>query len=212
MLKWTADSREVARLGYHFRTLLENLKTLRSPSASLHEYSVFTILEFSSRERFTNLSHEFRQTRRFEGVRFFPNSPTLAPWGSGLTPTIRFHENSRIPVKNVTLGSSEWTRVLRIFRNGHIEAVSWNYPLAHINRELCTVNFFHHFLAFSEVLLTFLQFLRDKGSRVSRLSQFSKVFLSLLLLYLSAFEFVNIVSRILIRKSHLRFCLCITFN
>jgi hypothetical protein len=64
ILKWTADSREVARLGYHFCTLLENLKTLRSPSASLHEYSTFTKLEFSSRERFVNLSHEFRQTRR----------------------------------------------------------------------------------------------------------------------------------------------------
>jgi hypothetical protein len=37
--------------------------------------------------------HEFRQTRRFEGDRFFLNSPTLAPRGSGLTPTIRFHEN-----------------------------------------------------------------------------------------------------------------------
>jgi hypothetical protein len=32
------------------------------------------------------------QIRHFEGVRFLPNSPTLAPWVSGLTPTIRFHE------------------------------------------------------------------------------------------------------------------------
>jgi hypothetical protein len=30
--------------------------------------------------------------RCFEGVRFLPNSPTLAPRGSRLTPTIRFHE------------------------------------------------------------------------------------------------------------------------
>jgi hypothetical protein len=40
-----------------------------------------------------NLFHEFRQTRQFEGDRFFLNSPTLAPRGSGLTLTIRFHEN-----------------------------------------------------------------------------------------------------------------------
>jgi hypothetical protein len=36
-------------------------------------------LEFSSRGWFANLSHEFRQTRRFEGVRFFPNSRTVSP-------------------------------------------------------------------------------------------------------------------------------------
>jgi hypothetical protein len=46
-LKWTTDSREEARFGCHFRTLLENL------------------------------FHEFRQTRCFEGVRFFLNSPTM---------------------------------------------------------------------------------------------------------------------------------------
>jgi hypothetical protein len=70
ILKWTADSREEARFSYHFHTLLENLKTLRSPSGSLHECSAFMKLEFSSREWSANLSHEFRQTRRFEGVRF----------------------------------------------------------------------------------------------------------------------------------------------
>jgi hypothetical protein len=63
ILKWTTDSPEEAIFSCHFCTLLKNL------------------------------FREFRQTRRFEGVRFFPNSPTLAPWGSGLTPTIRFHEN-----------------------------------------------------------------------------------------------------------------------
>jgi hypothetical protein len=56
-------------------------------------------LELSFREWFANFSHEFQQTRRFEGVRFFPNSPTLAPWGSGLTSTIRFHKNFWILVK-----------------------------------------------------------------------------------------------------------------
>jgi hypothetical protein len=34
------------------------------------------------------------QIRRFEGERFLPNSPTLAPRGSGLTLTIRFHEQN----------------------------------------------------------------------------------------------------------------------
>jgi hypothetical protein len=63
ILKWTAYSREEAIVDCHFRTLLKNL------------------------------FHGFRQTRRFEGVRILPNSPTLAPRGSGLTLTIRFHEN-----------------------------------------------------------------------------------------------------------------------
>jgi hypothetical protein len=35
----------------------------------------------------------------FRGWQVFLNSPTLAPWGSGLTPTIRFHKNLRISVK-----------------------------------------------------------------------------------------------------------------
>jgi hypothetical protein len=87
-LQWTVDSREIASFSYYFRILFENL------------------------------FHEIRQTQRFEGVWFFLNSPTLAPRGSGLTPTIRFHENFRILVKNVTFGTSEWTRVLREFRNG----------------------------------------------------------------------------------------------
>jgi hypothetical protein len=83
-----------------------------------HETELFTPKEI----------HEFRQIWHFEGVRVLPNSPTLAPRGSELTPTIRFHENSRIMERNVTLGTSEWTRVLWNTRNGHIEAVSWNYP------------------------------------------------------------------------------------
>jgi hypothetical protein len=105
-LKWKADSHEEARFGCHFCTLLENL------------------------------SHEFRQTRRFEGVRFCLNSPTLAPRGSGLTPTIRFRENFWILVKKVTLRTSEWTRVSWKTRKGHIEEVFLNYPPRPINKEL----------------------------------------------------------------------------
>jgi hypothetical protein len=64
----------------------------------------------------------------FWRCKVFAYSPTPAPRGSGLTPMIWLHENFRILVKNVTLGTSEWTRVLRNTRNGHIEAVSLNYP------------------------------------------------------------------------------------
>jgi hypothetical protein len=72
-LQRTADSREIASFSCYFRILFENL------------------------------FHEIQQTHCFEGVRFFLNSPTLAPWGSGLTPTIRFHENFRILVKTTPL-------------------------------------------------------------------------------------------------------------
>jgi hypothetical protein len=61
-------------------------------------------------------------------VTSFPEFPSLAPRGSGLTPTIRFDEHFRILVKNVTLGTSEGTRVIRKPRNGRIEVRSQNYP------------------------------------------------------------------------------------
>jgi hypothetical protein len=93
-----SDSCIGAKFGYNFRILLEGLKNTWDPSGFLHEHFPFTKLNFSPRSWFTNLSHEFRQIRRFEGVRFLPNSPTLAPRGSGLTPTIRFPENSRSEV------------------------------------------------------------------------------------------------------------------
>jgi hypothetical protein len=58
----------------------------------------------------------------FRGWRVFLNSPTLAPRGRGLTPTIRFHEHFTNLVKNVTLRTSEGTRVTRKPCNGLIEA------------------------------------------------------------------------------------------
>jgi hypothetical protein len=64
----------------------------------------------------------------FRGWRVFLNPPTLAPRGSGLTPTIRFHENLRISVKNVTPRTSEGTRVSRKSHNGWLEARSRNSP------------------------------------------------------------------------------------
>jgi hypothetical protein len=54
----------------------------------------------------------------FRGWRVFLNSPTLAPRGSGLTPTIRFHESFGNLVKNVTLRTSEGTRVAREIKDG----------------------------------------------------------------------------------------------
>jgi hypothetical protein len=83
-----------------------------------------------------NLFHEFRQTRRSEGDRFFLNSPTTAPRGK------RVDSDDLIPRKtlkfseNVTLGTSEWTCVVWKSHNGRIESSSWNCPLAPINREL----------------------------------------------------------------------------
>jgi hypothetical protein len=70
----------------------------------LHRFTTSRLrrFKFSYLHRFNhpeNSFHEFRQTRRFEGDRFFLNSPTLALRGSGLTPTNRFHENLWISVK-----------------------------------------------------------------------------------------------------------------
>jgi hypothetical protein len=78
----------------------------------------------------------------FWGWRVFQNSPTLAPRGSGLTPTIRFHEYFRNLVKNVTLGTSEGTRVAQKLYNGLIKAGFAELPPVHINRRLPLLKFF----------------------------------------------------------------------
>jgi hypothetical protein len=62
----------------------------RFATSGLHGFKIPGILRVNYPE---NSFHEFCQTRCFEGDRFFLNSPTLAPRGSGLTATIRFHEN-----------------------------------------------------------------------------------------------------------------------
>jgi hypothetical protein len=84
--------------------------------------------KISSYHHFRELVPWISAIRRFKGSRVIQSSPTVCPRGSGLTLTIRFHENFRTLVKNVTLGTLEWTRVLRKTRNGPIEAASWNYP------------------------------------------------------------------------------------
>jgi hypothetical protein len=62
----------------------------------------FKILNLHRINHPESLFHDFRQTRRFKGGSFFLNSPTLAPRGSGLTPTIRFYENLWILVKKTS--------------------------------------------------------------------------------------------------------------
>jgi hypothetical protein len=62
----------------------------------LREFQIPDLREFFVPE---NIFHEFHEPRRFEGRQVFLNSPTLAPQGRGLTPTIRFHERFRISVK-----------------------------------------------------------------------------------------------------------------
>jgi hypothetical protein len=119
------------------------------------------------------------------------NSPTLAPQGSGSTPTIRFHDNLRISVKNVTLGTSEGTRVTRKPRNGRIEARSRNYPLAPINRGLSLLKNFHRSLTFSRTLA--FTFSRKSTSRAGvygfrSFSDFPTVLLPLLLGYCFCFS------------------------
>jgi hypothetical protein len=115
----------------------------------------------------------------FRGCKVFPNSLTLAPRGSGLTPTIWFHENFWILVKNVTLGTSELTLVIWISRNGHTEAVSWNCPPAPINREACAVKNFHRFLTFFESLQGFSQSCSSRQAGLSSsFPKFSKVLFS----------------------------------
>jgi hypothetical protein len=85
----------------------------------------------------------------FRGWRVFLNSPTLAPRGSGLTPTIRFHEHFGNLVKNITLGTSEGTHVTRKPYNDLIEAGFAELPpLVPINRMIRLLNFFHRSLAF----------------------------------------------------------------
>jgi hypothetical protein len=97
----------------------------RFATSGLRRFEIPDLHKFNLPE---NLFHEFRQTRRFEGDSFFLNSPTLVPRGSELTPTIWFHENLWISVKNVTLRTSEWTRVLWKPRNCRIEVSSSNRP------------------------------------------------------------------------------------
>jgi hypothetical protein len=93
-LSWNRlKARDPGLIRQSFSTMLENQRFKQN-----HQ-NVFTIVSLL-RNRFptTRYIHEYYlriwQLRRFEGGRFLPNSPTLAPRGRGLTRTIRFHEKS----------------------------------------------------------------------------------------------------------------------
>jgi hypothetical protein len=121
----------------------------------LHEHLLVMNLELPIIRHIHEHSHEFGNSNCSEGERFLPNSPTLVPRGSGLTLTIRFHENSRNSIKNVTLGTSEWTRVSLKTRNGHIKAVPRGYPFVPINRR-GAVSIFYRSVAFFGSFIAFL--------------------------------------------------------
>jgi hypothetical protein len=104
----------------------------------------------------------------FRGWQVFLNSPTLAPRGSGLTPTIRFHENQNFG-KNVTLRTSEGTRVTRKPHNGLIEASAELPPLAPINRRLPPWKFFTAPLLLLRIVTLFL---RGNSSCASEFANF----------------------------------------
>jgi hypothetical protein len=91
----TSGLRRLKILGLH-RFATSELRRFKIPD--LHRFATsglrrFKIPDLHRVNHLENSFHEFRQTRCFEGDRFFLNSPTLAPRESGLTPTIRFHEN-----------------------------------------------------------------------------------------------------------------------
>jgi hypothetical protein len=106
ILKRAKSSNTKAKFGHYFHTCSKTRETFK-----IHQ-DFFMITPFHKTEPYfhywlANLVSWILTIRRFEGVSVLPNSPTLAPRGSGLTPTIRFHKTFQILVKNVTLGTSE---------------------------------------------------------------------------------------------------------
>jgi hypothetical protein len=85
-----------------------------------------------------NSFREAWQTRHFEGGRFFLNSSTLAPRGSRLTPTIRFHEKTLKFSKKTSpserqSGHTSFGNLATVWSRRVPETVP---PLTPINREL----------------------------------------------------------------------------
>jgi hypothetical protein len=106
-----------------------------------------------------------------------------------LTPTIRFHEHFGNLVKNVTLGTSEGTRVTQKPYNGLIEADFAELPpLVPINRRLPLLNFFTALLLLSRFVTLSLRGISSCASEFTTFplsSDSSKVlFLSLFNSYL----------------------------
>jgi hypothetical protein len=79
-------------------------------NSGLLRFQASEIREFPAPEKYVSRT---LSNLTFRGWRVLLNSPTLAPRGSGLTPTIRLHESFGNLVKNVTLGTSEGTHVAR---------------------------------------------------------------------------------------------------
>jgi hypothetical protein len=70
----------------------------------------------------------------FRGWRVFLNSPTLAPRGSGLTPTIRFHEYQKFSKKRHPRNVGGDTRRLETLQRSDRGRFRGTTPLAPINR------------------------------------------------------------------------------
>jgi hypothetical protein len=127
-------------------------------ASGLHEFATSRLRRFETldhREFFVpeNTFHEFHEPQ------IFLNSPTLAPRGNGLTPTVRFHENLRISVKKRhprNIGGD--TRHPETSQRSNRDAFAELPPLAPINRRLPLSKIFHRSLALLRtVVLTFAE-------------------------------------------------------
>jgi hypothetical protein len=94
VLKWVADLQSNAYsviISHIIRGSANHVRNNKTPFQTFLRYGTDLWPSYSSLNTFTN-SPKFQSLRSSEGERFLPNSPTLAPRGSGLTLTIRFRE------------------------------------------------------------------------------------------------------------------------
>jgi hypothetical protein len=137
------------------------------------------------------------QIRRFEGVRFLPNSSTLAPREVGWLRRSDSTNKSRILVKTSPSerrsGHAPPWKIATIISRRFIKLPPYPYKYC-----ACVVKLFHRFAAFFESLQAFSQ---KKSSWQEvwglRLPRFSKVLFSLLFIMLFWFwtsDFVSFVS------------------
>jgi hypothetical protein len=75
ILKWTTDSREEARFGYHFRILPENLKNTQKPvrfptrTSRFHETGIIILMMINE------LISRISANPTFRGCKVFPEFP-----------------------------------------------------------------------------------------------------------------------------------------
>jgi hypothetical protein len=124
---------------------------------------------------------------RVTGFHEFPNT---SPSGKRVDSDDPIPRTFRNFSKNVTLGTSEGTRVTREPRNGRIEARSQNYPapLTPINRRLLLLKFFIALLLCCELYVSCSSVRSLKFS-----SNFSKVLFSLSLNSCLFFPFTGVL-------------------